>query len=177
VRNLFDVSALSFAPIPLFTGDFVRIRAAVDDARDALSEFLADFIESREPALVLNSIMKQRRNNFIFAAAMLNDDGGDTEQVANVGLALALAALVQMQLRGVTQRFHKSVCEYRLFDDGLSVVQLFRLSAAHLAKQTEDFQIEPNERDHQAECAVPLHVLRRSTLDAPLDHVEIEHQI
>ena len=177
MRDLFDVSALSFAPIPFFTRDFVRIRAAIDDARDAIAKFFADFIETGEAALVFDSIMQQCRDDFVFATPMLNDDGRDAEQVADIGLAFAFAALVQMQLRGVTKCFHKSIREDRLVDDGLSVYQLLRLSAAHLAEQAENFQIEPDERDHQGERAVPLHVLRRPTLDTCLDHVEIENQI
>ena len=106
---------------------------------------------------------------------MLNDDGRNAEQVAHIRLAFTLAALVQMQLRRVSKRLHETVCEDGLFDCGLSADQWFRLSAAHLAEQAENFQIEPDERDHQAECAVPLHVFRRSALDASLNHVKIEH--
>ena len=43
-----------------------------------------------------------------------------------VGLALTLAALVQMQLRGITERFHKAICEDRFFDDGLPATQFIR---------------------------------------------------
>src|SRR5260370_28253747 len=69
--------------------------------------------------------MQKRRDDFIFAAAVLNDDGSNAEQVADIGLAFPLAALVQMQLRRVTTRFHETVCEDRFFDDGLSARQLF----------------------------------------------------
>src|SRR5258708_15371387 len=82
-----------------------------------------------------------------------------------------------MQLRRVTKRLHETVCEDWLFDDGLLASQSLRLPAARLAEQAENFQIEPDEREHQGECAVPLHVLRRSTLDTSFDHVEIENQI
>ena len=175
VRDLFDVGALSFAPFAFFSGDFVRIRAAVDDARDDAAEFFADFVEARETALVFGGIMQQRRDDFIFTAAVLNDDGRNAEQMADIRLAFALAALVHMKLRRITKRFHKTVCENGLFDDGLSADQCFRLSASHLAEQAENFQIEPDERHHQAECAVPLHVFRRSALHATLNHVEIEY--
>jgi len=114
VRDLFDVGALSLAPFAFFTGDFVRIRAAIDDARYAVAEFFSNFVEAREAALVLDGIVQQRGDDFVFAATMLNDDGGNAEQVANVGLAFALAALVQVEFRGVTERFHKTVCENRL---------------------------------------------------------------
>ena len=97
--------------------------------------------------------------------------------MANVRLAFTFAPLVQMQLCRVTKRLHKTVREDRLFDDGLSASQLFRLSAARLGQQAEDLQIQPDERDHQAKCAVPFHELRRSIPHAGFDHVKIENQI
>ena len=175
--DLFDVGAFSFAPFPFFTRDFVRIRTAVDDMRDAAAEFFADFIEAREAALIFDGIMQQRRDDLIFTAAVLNDDGRNAEQVADIRLAFTLAALVQVQFRRVSKRLHETVCEDGLFDDGSSAGQWFRLSAAHLAEQAENFQIEPDERDHQAECAVPLHELGRAIPHASFDHVEIENQI
>ena len=94
VRELLDVGALPFAPFPFFTGDLVRIRAAIDDERDTAAEFFTNFIEAREPALVLDRIMQQCRDDFVFTAAVLNDDGRNAEQVADIRLALTLAALV-----------------------------------------------------------------------------------
>src|SRR5580704_9220305 len=44
-------------------------------------------------------------------------------------------------------------------------------------KQAEDFEIEPDERDHQAKCAVPLHVFGSVHAGASFDHVEIENKI
>jgi len=90
-----------------------------------VAKFFANFIEAREAALVFDSIMQQRGDDFIFAAAVLNDDGRNAEQVADIGLAFTLTALVQMQLRRVTKRFHETVCEDRSFDDGLSAGQFF----------------------------------------------------
>ena len=49
--------------------------------------------------------------------------------------------------------------------------------AAHFGEQAQDFQVEPDQRDHDAEGAVPLHVLGSADLHAPLDEVEVEHQI
>ncbi len=76
-------------------------------------------------ALVLNGIMQQRGDDFLFAAAVLNHDGRNAEQVADVGLALALAALMEVQLRRVAKRFHETVCENGIFDDGLFADQFF----------------------------------------------------
>jgi len=48
--------------------------------------------------------------------------------VANIRLALAFAALMEMQLRGVAKRFHEPVGEDRLFNDGSFARQFFYLS-------------------------------------------------
>jgi hypothetical protein len=125
VRDLGDLSALSFVPIALFARNFVGIGATVDDAGHALAEFLANFIEAREAALVLHRIVQQRGDGFVFTAAVLDHDSRDTEQMADIGLAFALAALVEMQFRRVAKRLHKSICEERLFDDGLSAGHFF----------------------------------------------------
>src|SRR5271170_4830220 len=50
-------------------------------------------------------------------------------------------------------------------------------AAAKFRKQTQDFEVEPDERDHQAEGAVPLHIFRRANADARLDEIKIEHEI
>ena len=125
MRDLFDLGTFSFAPFPFLAGNFVRIRAAVDDMRDAAAELFADFIEAREAALIFYGIMQQRRDDFIFTAAVLNDDGRNAEQVTDIWLAFTLAALVQMQFRRVSKRLHETVCEDRFFDDGLSAGQFF----------------------------------------------------
>src|SRR5712692_10122955 len=52
-----------------------------------------------------------------------------------------------------------------------------RLSSAGFGEQTKNFQIQPDERDHQTERAVPLHVLGDAHAYAALDHVEVQHQI
>ncbi len=41
----------------------------------------------------------------------------------------------------------------------------------------QNFEIEPDERDHQAEGAVPLHVFWSAHAHASFDHVEVEDQI
>src|SRR3546814_2408988 len=46
-----------------------------------------------------------------------------------------------------------------------------------LRQQPQELDVQPHQRDHQAERAVPLHVLRRAALDAGLDEVEVQHQV
>src|ERR1700756_1251823 len=50
-------------------------------------------------------------------------------------------------------------------------------AAAKLWQQTQNFKIQPDECDHQAERAVPLHVFRRTDADARFDEIKIEHKI
>src|SRR3990172_4056117 len=49
--------------------------------------------------------------------------------------------------------------------------------APHLRKQSQYLDIEPDQRDHEAECAVPLHILRRALCRAALDEIEVEHEV
>src|SRR6202161_1885626 len=51
------------------------------------------------------------------------------------------------------------------------------VAALELRKQAQHFEIEPDEGDHQAERAVPLHVTRSAHARAGLDHVEVENEI
>src|SRR5436190_2937132 len=48
---------------------------------------------------------------------------------------------------------------------------------AHLAQQTQDFQVQPDQRNGEREGAVPLHVLWRALIRTLLDEVEIDHQV
>ena len=163
MRDFFDVSALSFAPFAFFTGNLVGIRAAIDDARDAVAEFFADFIEAREATPVFDGVVQQCSDGFVFTAAVLNDDGGNAEQVANVRLAFALAALVQMQLRGVTESFDETVREQRLFDDGLPASQVFAYRRRALASRRRisrynqmSVTIRPNAPYHSMYLGAPF---------------------
>src|ERR1039458_8111397 len=51
------------------------------------------------------------------------------------------------------------------------------VSATQFGKQSEYLQIEPDQRDHDSECAVPLHIFGSADLHALLDEVEIEHKV
>src|ERR1700682_1555784 len=60
---------------------------------------------------------------------------------------------------------------------GVDISPLGRLSATGFAEQAQNFEIQPDERDHQAEGAVPLHVFRRAVMDAGFNHVEVQDEI
>src|ERR1700722_15896490 len=51
------------------------------------------------------------------------------------------------------------------------------VAALEFRKQAQHFEIEPDERDHQAERAVPLHVTWSAHARAGFDHVEIEDEV
>src|SRR5258706_9024655 len=51
------------------------------------------------------------------------------------------------------------------------------LAAANLAQQAQNFHVQPDQRDHQPEGAVPLHVLRCAHPGSGLDHVKINDQV
>ena len=59
----------------------------------------------------------------------------------------------------------------------LLFIEIDLVSAAQLGEQAENLQIEPDQRDNDAEGAVPLHILGCAELYALLDEVEVEHQI
>src|SRR5207244_9561269 len=44
-------------------------------------------------------------------------------------------------------------------------------------QESQDLEIQPDERDHQTERAVPLQVLGGTALHAGLDEVEVEDQV
>src|SRR5690606_25214031 len=46
-----------------------------------------------------------------------------------------------------------------------------------LGQRAQELDVQPHQGDHQAERAVPLHVLRRAVLDAAFDEVEVQHQV
>src|SRR5258705_13753068 len=51
------------------------------------------------------------------------------------------------------------------------------LAAANLAQQAQNFHVQPDQRDHQPEGALPLHVLRCAHPGSGLDHVKINDQV
>src|SRR5262245_5501643 len=59
--------------------------------------------------------------------------------------------------------------------DNFIRVQL--VSATLFLQQAQDFEVEPDQRDHQAEGGIPLHVLGGARLGSSLDKVKIQHEI
>src|SRR6267142_2941914 len=53
----------------------------------------------------------------------------------------------------------------------------FFSAAARFAEQAKNLKIQPDERDHQRESAIPIHVFRGTIFDASFDQVKIKHQV
>src|SRR6266702_6858577 len=51
------------------------------------------------------------------------------------------------------------------------------VSAAHFAEEAQDFEVEPDEGDHDAEGAIPLHVLGSAVVYAAFDGIKVENEI
>src|ERR1700722_16643809 len=53
----------------------------------------------------------------------------------------------------------------------------YLVAPTQLGEQPQDFQVQPHERYHQSESAVPLHVFGSAHARALFDEIEIEHQV
>src|SRR6185437_327422 len=50
-------------------------------------------------------------------------------------------------------------------------------SVAQLGEQPNDFQVQPDQRDHQAEGSVPLHIFWSAGANASLNKVEVKDEV
>src|SRR5439155_20481364 len=107
-------------------------------------------------------IIKMFVEYLIYAAAYLYHNVRYAQQVTHVGLTLPFAALVKMKHRRVTKSIHKTVCEHRLFDDGLRARQVFRYLRRALASNRRisrynqmSVTIRPNEPYHSMYFGAP----------------------
>src|SRR5271165_1474926 len=53
----------------------------------------------------------------------------------------------------------------------------FSSAAAELRQQPQDLEVQPDQRDHQREGAIPLHVFRSAHARAIFDEIEVEDEI
>src|SRR5580698_9727296 len=59
----------------------------------------------------------------------------------------------------------------------LRIMNCSSVAAAHFGEQVEDLDVEPDQRDHDAERCIPLHKFGRTVGDALLDEVEVEDEV
>ena len=63
-----------------------------------------DLLQPRPAAVVLRGVVQQRADRFVFAAAIVQDDGGDAHEMADVGGLVAFAHLLAMHIVRDTSR-------------------------------------------------------------------------
>lgn len=141
-----DVGNLALAPGRLWLG--VSIRAAIDDVRDARAEFLANLAEPRQAALVFHRVVKERGDGHFFVAAVFDDNRCNAQKVADIRASRAFADLARVKERGIAKRFNERFCDERFFSSRFRVCQENGLTAARFGQQAQNFEIEPDERDH-----------------------------
>ena len=105
--NALDVG--TFALHPRRLGLSIRIGAALNNVSDALAKLPTNFAETRQATLVLDCVVQQGGDGHFFVAPVLDDYGGDTEEMADVGPVCALANLAGVQARGIVQGAEKAV--------------------------------------------------------------------
>jgi hypothetical protein len=86
----------------------VRVAASPDDGRNAVTEALPNLIENRRATLVFHRVVQQRGNGFLLAAAVLDHQRCDGEQVGNIRNVARFAALIAVQAEGMHQRFFET---------------------------------------------------------------------
>ncbi len=94
-----DVGAFALHPWRFRFG--VGIGAPVDDVRDALAEFSANFAKALYAALVFHGVVKQCGDSHFFVATILDHNGRDTKKMPDVGTAGALASLARVKARSI----------------------------------------------------------------------------
>ena len=106
MRQVIQVGALAQPPVRLLGPRLADgVAAAEHDLRDGLAEAAADVFEPGRPAPILHGVVQHGGDGLVLAAAVLEHEGGDPEQVRNVRHAGAsLADVVSMQDRGVGDR-------------------------------------------------------------------------
>ncbi len=92
--------------------DDLRICASVNYFRDALAEALPHLFTCFCSALILNSIVQQRRYCLIFVGSVFEDDTRDPKQVRDVWGLRAFTKLFGVKLCGEDESFFKAWCEH-----------------------------------------------------------------
>ena len=99
----------SFSPPQfLFWVAYGAVRAGPDNIGDPLPEKMADRIQSRQAALILDCIVQQRGNRLILVPTSLKNQSAYAHEVGNVGDRDAFPGLLVMQPGGELQGGIKS---------------------------------------------------------------------
>src|SRR5918998_1058547 len=85
-------------------GNNVRVRSAVHDIGNRITEATPDLLSGGRPALVFDSVVQEGGDHFVLRTTVLPYDGGDGQQVRHVRNVRALTHLGPVQARSVRQR-------------------------------------------------------------------------
>lgn len=102
-----------FALAPGRLGVGKGVAAALDDARDAAAELVADLGETRAASLVFDRVVEEGGDGGVLVTTVFKDDGSDAQEVPDVGTGGAFARLAGVQPRGVGERLAKAGAEHR----------------------------------------------------------------
>src|SRR5580658_3593137 len=143
----------------------VRIGAAFHDSRHAHAEFATDLAQPWLPALIFHRIMQQRRDCFVFVAAVRQHNRRDAEQMPDIRTPGAPAQLPRMNAR----RIHQCATETRSQRERIRHQLRSRslLSKRKISKYSQiSVTINPNAAYHSiyfgAPAATPLSMKSKS---------------
>ncbi len=106
VAEMIDELLLAGFPGAFPAAGRIGIGTSHDDAMDPGSEPLEDFLLGLSlPGMILDRIVQQGADPFLFIAAVFQHDRGDTQQVGHEGNATPLTALLAVPLSGVEEGF------------------------------------------------------------------------
>ena len=113
------LEVLGLAPAPRRLGLALAVGVRLDDPRDVVAELVADALEHRPPAAVLDRVVQQRADRLGLAPAHLEHERRDAEQVRDVRDRRALAQLPAVVLGGQQQRAVEALGQHRVVGVGL----------------------------------------------------------
>jgi hypothetical protein len=153
----------------------VTVRAAVHDVGHTVAEYSSNLTETRQAALIFGSVVKERGNGHLFIAAVLDHQRGDAQKMTDVGPFGALANLARVNARSIAERALETARKQAR--SGAVSDSSGSLPASRFCQQPQDFPIEPNTRNHQAEHSIPLGVPWSAPACGVLDPVEFQDEV
>ena len=87
------------------------VRACRHHSGHVITKPIADILQPRLAALILDAVMKKRRDGQVFVPTVLQDSRRHRQQMSNVRCRCSLADLSPMNMRRVYKRAIKSICQ------------------------------------------------------------------
>lgn len=83
----------------------------IDELGDTIAELLVNLDAGGGPTLVFDRVMEEGGDGAVFVATVFKDEGGDAEEVADVGDGAAFAKLVGVEVGGVGEGLGEAIGE------------------------------------------------------------------